>query len=72
MALETTSKPRPPAAVPALAEDRAARPATTPTVELATQGKVRRERPGEKIADAPGLGFEANYDVLKDTRIEGT
>lgn len=23
-----------------------------------------------KIPDAPGLGFEANYDVLKDTRIE--
>ncbi len=72
MASETDSRPRPPAAVPALAEDRAAGPATTPTVEPAAQGKVRRERPGEKIPDAPGLGFEANHDVLKDTRIEGS
>ncbi len=72
MASETDSRPRPPAAVSALAEDRAAGSATTPTVELAAQGKVRRERPGEKIANAPGLGFEANHEVLKDTRIEGS
>ena len=25
-----------------------------------------------RIPDAPGLGFEANHDVLKDTRIEVT
>ena len=25
-----------------------------------------------KIPDAPGLGFEANHDVLKDTLIEAT
>ncbi len=49
---------------PAVAEDRAAGPATAAIVEAAAQGKARRERPGETAGGAGGGGYRVQLHAL--------
>ena len=67
-ALPPGSGPRPVAgplsSSPALAEDRAAGPATAAIVEAAAQGKARRERPGETAGGAGGGGYRVQLHAL--------